>query len=310
MIKVKRVLSLNPDYGLEKQFLFWVAVLLPITISVLLGVPVWTKYDLAFNAEAYEKFLKISKLPIGLASLSIPLGVLVSRLHSAKQTARQIENTQTQIRNTEQDNRTKLYLSHFEHFCTSVEFVEHSVCSRHKLLFLDNQHPKLDKLGMYKLLYPQNDLINGICDKGDHLKVFARNSMARFYRAYQELQYAKSYDDFVEKLSDLESGLINIQLRCFRFTNSRSSIFIKIETENITTDNFVCGVSPELSHYFAQVEFFLELLDGIESFDSPIDEIGVGKDILNRLRMPHSQKPEEQAELKGYWTEFMAQEKA
>ncbi|EKO3929400.1 hypothetical protein GA787_003303, partial [Vibrio metschnikovii] len=176
MIKIKKVLSLNPDDGLDKQVLFWLAVLLPIIIAVGLGIPVWIEYSLAFNAEAYDNFLKISRLPIGLSSLAIPLGVLVGKLHSAKQTARQIENAKIQITNTEQDNRTKLYLSHFEHFCKHLEYIERSVCTRHSQLFLEGQYPTLDKLSMYKLLYPQNGLIAGVFPQGEHLDVFVRNS--------------------------------------------------------------------------------------------------------------------------------------
>ncbi|EJL6987596.1 hypothetical protein NMT30_003493, partial [Vibrio cholerae] len=197
MIKLKKILSLNPDYGLDKQVLFWVAVLLPIVIAVGLGIPVWVEYSLAFNAEAYDNFLKISRLPIGLSSLAIPLGVLVGRLHSAKQTARQIENTLTQINNTEQDNRTKLYLSHFEHFCKHVEFIESSVCTRHSKLFSEGQYPTLDKLSFYKLLYPKNGLIKGVYSQGEHLEVFSKNSIARLTKSYLNFCNSKSYDDFV-----------------------------------------------------------------------------------------------------------------
>jgi hypothetical protein len=307
MIKVKIVFSLDPDYGLEKQFIFWVAVLLPILIAVALGIPVWIEYCFVFNSEAYGKFLEISKLPIGLSSLSIPLGVLISRLHSAKQTARQIENTQIQIRNTEKDYKSKLYLSHFEHFCTHLDFIETSVFHRHKQLFSEEQCSNLDKLGMYKLLYPQNSLINGLCAKGDHLTVFAKNSMQRLDRAYLEFLHSVGSDNkFVEKLSQLEAELLNIQLRCFRFTNSRSSIFIKVEIINRTSNSFPFGVNRDLSHYFAQVEYFLELLAGIEYFDDHVDTIGIGKVILNQLRMPHSQKPEECDELQRHWSEFIS----
>lgn len=308
MIKIKKILSLNPDYGLDKQVLFWLVVLLPITIAVGLGIPVWIEYSLAFNAEAYDNFLKISRLPIGLSSLAIPLGVLVGRLHSAKQTARQIENTQIQITNTEQDNRTKLYLSHFEHFCKHLEFIERSVCTRHSQLFPEGQYPTLDQLSMYKLIYPENGLITGVYSQGEHLEVFARNSMARLNDGYRKFSHSKSYDDFVENITNLEGEFINIQLRCFKFTNSRGSIFFNAALQERNAGKFLFGISVELSHYFAKVEFFLELLDGIESFDSPENKTKVGRHILLQLRTPHTQKPEDRKELQGYWDQFIEKE--
>ena len=306
---IKTVLSLDPDYGLEKQFLFWLAVLLPIAIAIALGLPVWMEYDLAFDAESYETFIIISRLPIGVASLSIPLGVLVSRLHSAKQTARQIENTRVQICNTEQDNRTKLYLSHFEHFCKHLDFVERSVCSRHKHLFKENQFPALDKLGMYKLLYPQNSLIAGIFAKGDHLSKFACNSMTRLTRDYRVFLYVKHYDEFVGALNSLERGLLDIQLRCFCFVESTISIFQKVDVKRRTKNDFPFGVSPMLSHYFSQVEFFLELLLGVESFDAPEDQLRIGERLLVQLRDSYNQKPEDYKELKNYLSDFIEKEK-
>ncbi|EPF7603088.1 hypothetical protein ACSVJ5_004329 [Vibrio vulnificus] len=308
MIKIKKIFSLNPDYGLDKQVLFWLAVLLPIAIAVGLGIPVWIEYSLAFNAEAYDNFLKISRLPIGLSSLAIPLGVLVGRLHSAKQTARQIENTQIQITNTEQDNRTKLYLSHFEHFCKHLEFIERSVCTRHSQLFPEGQYPTLDQLSMYKLIYPENGLITGVYSQGEHLEVFARNSMARLNDYYWKFSHSKSYDDFVKNVTNLESEFINIQIRCFRFTNSRSSIFLNAALQERNAGKFLFGISVELSHFFAKVEFFLELLDGIETFDSPENKTKVGRHILLQLRTPHKQKPEDRKELQGYWDQFIEKE--
>ncbi|EJV9314153.1 hypothetical protein [Vibrio vulnificus] len=308
MIKIKKIFSLNPDYGLDKQVLFWLAVLLPIAIAVGLGIPVWIDYSLAFNAEAYDNFLKISRLPIALSSLAIPLGVLVGRLHSAKQTARQIENTQIQITNTEQDNRTKLYLSHFEHFCKHLEFIERSVCTRHSQLFPEGQYPTLDQLSMYKLIYPENGLITGVYSQGEHLEVFARNGMARLNDYYLQFSHSKSYDDFVKNIANLEGEFINTQIRCFRFTNSRSSIFLNAALQERNAGKFLFGISVELSHFFAKVEFFLELLDGIESFDSPENKTKVGRHILFQLRTPHQQKPEDRKELQDYWDQFIEKE--
>ncbi|OOE78234.1 hypothetical protein BZG72_15700 [Salinivibrio sp. PR6] len=122
-VKAKAKLALNPSTGLENQWLFWLAVLTPLSLALALALPVWLEYSLSFSAKGYGTFLKISALPIGISSLSIPLGVLIGRLHGTKQTALQISEAQA-------TNRTNLYLAHYEHFC------DHLATKINALLFL------------------------------------------------------------------------------------------------------------------------------------------------------------------------------
>ncbi|EJL6987717.1 hypothetical protein NMT30_003625 [Vibrio cholerae] len=72
-----------------------------------------------------------------------------------------------------------------------------------------------------------------------------------------------------------------------------------------TADKSSFGISVELSHLYAKLEFFLELLDGIESFDSPENNTEVGHHTLQILRAPYTEKPENQKELRGYWEQFV-----
>ncbi|MFA0348261.1 hypothetical protein AB4486_15070 [Vibrio sp. 10N.222.55.C6] len=153
-------LALNPKAGLERQPLFWICIFMPIVIALGLGAPVWIKYELAFTAEAYSTFLDISKLPLGVTSLAIPLAVLIGKLHGAKQAAEQLLNAQKQIRNAEQDNRTKLYLAHYEHF------IDHF---NTQVLFTKSYNSlgepwtiRFDRKQLYQNLYPHNGLIFGV----------------------------------------------------------------------------------------------------------------------------------------------------
>ncbi|OOE94089.1 hypothetical protein [Salinivibrio sp. IB643] len=144
------LIKLDPRTGLEKQLLFWLAVLLPVFLALGLAIPVWLEYSLSFSAKSYSTFLKISALPIGISSLSIPLGVLIGRLHGTKQTALQINEAQA-------TNRTNLYLSHYSHF--KDHFGKNS--DYHIDLFNElsmSFHAKT----LYQNIYPDNGLIYGV----------------------------------------------------------------------------------------------------------------------------------------------------
>lgn len=88
-----RIVFLDPDHGLAKQMLFWLMILTPVSYFLLFGWPVWREYNLLLGEAGYAKFLEISKIPLGLLGLSIPLTALVAKLHATSQTAKQIEKS-------------------------------------------------------------------------------------------------------------------------------------------------------------------------------------------------------------------------
>ncbi len=90
-------LMLNPKHGLGDQTLFWLVVLVPLTYFIIFGAITWKDYSVALNAGGFDKFIEISKLPIGLLSLSLPLTALVTYLHSTAQTAKQIEKNEHEL---------------------------------------------------------------------------------------------------------------------------------------------------------------------------------------------------------------------
>lgn len=88
---------LNPKYGLGSQTLFWVVILVPLVWFLFFGLFSWRGYSVELSAGGFEEFIKISTLPIGLLSLSIPLTALVTYLHSTAQTAKQIEKNEREL---------------------------------------------------------------------------------------------------------------------------------------------------------------------------------------------------------------------
>jgi len=87
----------NSSKGLAEQGYLWLSILAPTLYFIVLGIVAWQGYSISLTAEGFSEFLNISKLPIGLLSLSIPLSILVARIHATHQTSLQIAATQTQI---------------------------------------------------------------------------------------------------------------------------------------------------------------------------------------------------------------------
>lgn len=82
--------KLNPERGLLKQGLLWLSILLPISYFFVLGIIAWDGYEVDLSSSGLTKLFSISAIPLTFLSLALPLTVLVSRLHSTEQTARQI----------------------------------------------------------------------------------------------------------------------------------------------------------------------------------------------------------------------------
>jgi len=86
-------LSLNADKGLSSQGLLWLSILCPFLYFITLGGITWQDYEISITSAGINTFFSISKLPLAILSIIIPLSVLVSRFHATKQTAEKIKIT-------------------------------------------------------------------------------------------------------------------------------------------------------------------------------------------------------------------------
>lgn len=130
--RTRFILTLHPELGLMKQGLLWLVILAPILYFLGTGFLAWQDYDVLLNAEGFKTFLQISVLPLALLSLAIPLSVLISRLHSTEQSAKQIEIVSHKNNlDTYRSHRQELF-SYFEQIgetdylsCIKVNFKVH-----------------------------------------------------------------------------------------------------------------------------------------------------------------------------------------
>ncbi|GEM_PF-793917 len=88
-----RAFTMNAE-PLTHQPLFKAALIIPITSFFLLGSIVWIGHGIKLDTDGFNNFLNISKLPLAVLSLSIPLGVVVNNIHRTIQTDKQIKEAQ------------------------------------------------------------------------------------------------------------------------------------------------------------------------------------------------------------------------
>ena len=85
------IFSINPKIGLFELPIFWMGITLPLSLFISSGIPLWSNYHFMLTADAYIKFMEISKLPAILLATAIPISAAISSAHSTHQTAKQIK---------------------------------------------------------------------------------------------------------------------------------------------------------------------------------------------------------------------------
>lgn len=114
-------LKLN-DESLDKQPLFWFAVLSPIILFLIFGLVIWKDYIPDLSKDGLDKFAEISKFPLAVVALSPIFGVIVSNIHRTIQTEKQIntsikqvEMATNQYKIAQSKNFSDSYYSHYKY---------------------------------------------------------------------------------------------------------------------------------------------------------------------------------------------------
>lgn len=109
IIKFSDYFYINGEKALHKNFLFWVATVLPLILALCFAYPLTEGLKFEVSVEAYSNFISTFKLPLWIASGSLIFGVIVSRFHSSEQRAITIKQSLNQ-------NNFSNYLNHRDHF--------------------------------------------------------------------------------------------------------------------------------------------------------------------------------------------------
>lgn len=118
LYKKLHVFLLDAERGLAEQGYLWLSIIAPTLYFLTFGSLAWNGYSPQLDSDGFSEFIKISTLPIALLSLSIPLSVLVARIHATHQTS-------VQITTARHKNNIDTYYAHrkalFEYFSSLKE---------------------------------------------------------------------------------------------------------------------------------------------------------------------------------------------
>ncbi|EPG2137195.1 hypothetical protein PPD64_002090 [Providencia stuartii] len=82
------------EKSLDKQKLFWAALIIPILSFLYFGIPIWWGYSIDISKDGYSEFLKVSALPLYILASAPILAAFVANTHRTIQTVKQITETE------------------------------------------------------------------------------------------------------------------------------------------------------------------------------------------------------------------------
>lgn len=233
LFKVK-AFKMNAE-PLTHQQLFKAAIIIPIVSFLMIGFICWREYDLKLDADGFNKFIEISKLPLGLLSLSIPFGVVVNNIHRTIQTDKQIKEA-------ERKNKADGFYSHRKNtieMFESLPFKSFQVAGEKYTLEFDNCY------STYRYSYPMASTSSGefIADEN-----FVRRVDNLWIALKEKLENppTRSAESTLKYIASIENILDNMhRILLFKPIEIKKLLLVNFSNEEGFTKRFVTKFSCE-----------------------------------------------------------------
>ncbi|MDP4536186.1 hypothetical protein Q3O60_08305 [Alkalimonas collagenimarina] len=136
-----RAWVIDPQLGLHQHAIFWVPVIFFVFLALILSLPLWC-WCAPLSLD-YEQIMKDATYPIFVASLAIPVGVMVGRFHGSAQ--RKLSN---ELSNSGMNfNRFYEHRKHFYDFITENYKPSDQIVRMVYVAY---------KANLYRILFPKN----------------------------------------------------------------------------------------------------------------------------------------------------------
>lgn len=142
--------------SLLSQGMFWGGIIIPLFSFVFFGFYAWKNHCIDLSANGLNTFISISKLPLGLLSLSIPLVAIVASVHRSIQTEAQISSAMTQIDLAKKKNSLDEYYAREKNLVDKCAFIEKktgSLRGRQKEGYTDHKVSISSPHKLFKTIY-------------------------------------------------------------------------------------------------------------------------------------------------------------
>ncbi|EMU8999197.1 hypothetical protein AAA733_002258 [Providencia rettgeri] len=201
-------LKLN-DESLDKQPLFWFAVLSPIVLFLVFGVVIWKDYIPDLSKAGLDKFAEISKFPLAVLALSPIFGVIVSNIHRTIQTEKQILSTERQIAIAEEKNLPDSFYAHKKY--VTEEFTK----TKFKINLDIDDITILSPNKLYSKIFEKSNIKNGMNDEVSDLYLsITKDSLLWFITNVKETASILEDNDFKFNLESNELFICFISNAC------------------------------------------------------------------------------------------------
>jgi len=217
-------IMLNPSQGLMVQPSLWLAIILPFLLFLVFGFFAWSGHSVSFTSEGFNLFISISKLPLGILAISLPLSALIIRIHSTHQTALQIETTSYK-------NRQDEYYAHessLHSYFTRIEPLKLIGFEGEYSLSIDNR--------LYRKIYPKNSPHTGVTE---HNHLFTSMLTGKMMELGKQIYYINTYSDNRKQL-DLVANTLFLAIK--NMNQICNALFVEVpcslnSTEWLKVDN-------------------------------------------------------------------------
>ncbi|MEY0880788.1 hypothetical protein AB7194_11105 [Providencia stuartii] len=243
--------------SLDKQYLFWLGIIVPIGIFFYLEYFVFLSNEISFNSTGFKAFFDESKLPLGVLALSPIFGVIVSNIHRTIQTEKQIAVT-------ERKNIADSFYSHNKYIVEEFKLIkEESVAF--DIAFQISFPNKL-----YKIIYKESSIKDGGNEDVSYFFVSRINSYFLFIN--KELLVV---EDLVKNIDSYSFGEFNRNL-------TKAFFELDKKIKNILSYNQTKTIGNPILEYLKKST--LDLENEIKGYNKNNESI---KSLLNEYRKYH-----------------------
>ena len=242
--------KLNTDYGLAKQGILWLAILLPLFLGLSFGFWAWIDYQVNLSVDGFKKFIEISLLPLAIISISLPLAGLVSKFHSTSQAAKQISITRLKNNLDAFAGHRKGMLDYFSVFEEIKYFDEYE--------FDFKAHPVLHK--RFFTGSPENGWPSLDEDSFDEVERRI-NSAARFLTRVLSGDSDRRLDDYMNASLNIFLAAQGLHIKKIFHDMVRCGVFIKYKGESSGVSTVGRGTLETLAALRFVREFYNNFCD-------------------------------------------------
>lgn len=265
----KNAFKMNAE-PLTSQQLFWAALIIPFSAFIIVGIICWYGKSLRLDSIGFDNFLSISKLPLALLSLCLPLGVVVNNVHRTIQTDKQIKEA-------ERKNKADGFYSHRKN---TIEMFENLPF---KSIFIIDKKYKIEfenNYTTYKYCYPDASINSMIYDADEEFTGRIQHNWLSLMDKIKNVNY-NSEDELLRHIHSIENLLDQIhRILLFKPFDLQEVYFTTYFDENGRLNTFRTKFKDEWSIKAAIYAYWHAYIIIIQAIGTRFDTSFVGKMVI------------------------------